>query len=76
MLLLAERKQKLENEEAESHTEILLDFLHRSQLRKQEKMIEVSAPLLFYFHCFVTSRYLGAIMPAPEAIVHIASMNE
>lgn len=51
LILLAERKQKLENEEAESLTEILLDFLHRSQLLKQEKMNEVSAPFLFYCSC-------------------------
>lgn len=55
LVLLAERKQKVENEEAESHTETLLDFLMRSQLRKQEKMNEVSAPFLLFlllFQCF------------------------
>jgi len=49
LVLLAEKKEELENEEAESHTDILLDFLHRSQLRKQEKMDEVSDPFLSFF---------------------------
>jgi len=48
-VLLTERKEKIENEEAESHTEVLLDFLHRSQLRKEEKMNEVSAPFFSFF---------------------------
>lgn len=70
LVLLAERKQKVENEEAESHTETLLDFLMRSQLRKQEKMNEVSAPFLLFllpFQCLIP------IIPVLE--VHIASMD-
>lgn len=46
LLLLNERKQKLEREEAESNIEILLDFLHHSQSQKQEKLQEVY-PTLF-----------------------------
>jgi E3 ubiquitin-protein ligase RFWD2 len=47
LLLLSEKKQELEREEAESNLETLLDFLHGSQLRKQEKLHEVSG--LFSF---------------------------
>uniref|UniRef100_A0A7I4DBE0 RING-type domain-containing protein n=1 Tax=Physcomitrium patens TaxID=3218 RepID=A0A7I4DBE0_PHYPA len=47
LLLLNERKQKLEREEAESNIEILLDFLHHSQSQKQEKLQEVQNDLQF-----------------------------
>lgn len=47
LLLLSERKQEIEILEAESHMDILLEFLHRSQLRKQEELHEVSASHLF-----------------------------
>lgn len=49
LLLLGERKQELELEEAESNTEILLEFLHRSQLRKREELHEVSALVFLTF---------------------------
>ena len=75
LLLLAERKQKLEDEEAESQTEILLDFLHRSQLRKQEKMNEVSAPFSFFLSFLLNSQCLVVIMLGVELFVHIASMD-
>ncbi|KAG0619816.1 hypothetical protein M758_4G167500 [Ceratodon purpureus] len=47
LLLLSEKKQQLEHVEAESNLEVLLDFLHRSQLRKQEKLHEVQNDLDF-----------------------------
>jgi E3 ubiquitin-protein ligase RFWD2 len=52
--LLCLRKQQLEQEEAESNMDILIDFLRRSQLQKQEELREVSALVLFAFsyHCF------------------------
>ena len=64
LLLLSEKKQELEHEEAQSNMEILLDFLHRSQLRKQEKLHEVSG--LFPF---LTSLVFLPIMPVPEAVI-------
>jgi E3 ubiquitin-protein ligase RFWD2 len=39
--LLGERKRKLEQEEAESNMDVLLDFLHLSRQRKQEELQEV-----------------------------------
>ena len=41
LLLLGEKKRKLEEEESESNMEILLEFLHRSRQRKQEELHEV-----------------------------------
>lgn len=41
LLLLGEKKRKLEEEELESNMEILLEFLHRSRQRKQEALHEV-----------------------------------
>lgn len=49
LLLLSERKQELELEEAESNMEVLLEFLHRSQLRKQEELFKVSALCTYLF---------------------------
>lgn len=40
--LLGERKRKLEQEEADSNMEILLDFLHRVWQRKQDELHEVN----------------------------------
>jgi len=39
--LLSERKKKVEQEEAETNMEVLLDFLHLSRQRKQEELLEV-----------------------------------
>ena len=39
--LIGERKRKLEQEEAESNMDVLLDFLHLSRQRKQEELQEV-----------------------------------
>lgn len=47
LLLLNERKQKLDREEAEINTEIIFDFLHRLQFRKLEAMKEVSSSDFF-----------------------------
>uniref|UniRef100_A0A7I4AMV6 RING-type domain-containing protein n=1 Tax=Physcomitrium patens TaxID=3218 RepID=A0A7I4AMV6_PHYPA len=47
LLLLNERKQKLDREEAEINTEIIFDFLHRLQFRKLEAMKEVQSDLQF-----------------------------
>ena len=41
LLLLSERKRKLEQEEAETNMEVLLDFLHLARQRKQEELLEV-----------------------------------
>jgi E3 ubiquitin-protein ligase RFWD2 len=38
--LLGERKQKLEQEEAESNMEVLLDFLQLSRQRKHDELKE------------------------------------
>ena len=40
--LLGEKKRKLEQEEADSNMEILLDFLHRVWQRKQDELHEVN----------------------------------
>lgn len=48
LLLLNEKKQELEILEAESNIDILLEFLHRSQLRKEEELHEVSASYLYH----------------------------
>lgn len=45
--LLAEKKRKAEQEEAETNMEILLDFLHRLQQQKQEELNELQADLQF-----------------------------
>ncbi|KAG0631240.1 hypothetical protein M758_1G237800 [Ceratodon purpureus] len=45
--LLTERKQQLEQEEAESNFDILLEFLRRSQLRKLEELRGVQNDLQF-----------------------------
>lgn len=44
--LLSERKKKVEQEEAETNMEVLLDFLHLSRQRKQEEMLEVRSQFL------------------------------
>ncbi|MCO5575097.1 hypothetical protein L7F22_028894 [Adiantum nelumboides] len=45
--LLAEKKRKAEQEEAETNMEILLDFLQRLQQQKQEELNELQADLHF-----------------------------
>lgn len=45
--LLAEKKRKAEQEEAETNMEILLDFLQRLQQQKQEELNELQADLQF-----------------------------
>lgn len=55
LLLLSERKQELELEEAESNLEVLLEFLHRSQLRKQEELYKVSDLCISYLFRVVFS---------------------
>lgn len=45
---LGERKRKLDQEEAESNIEVLLDFLHRSRHHKQEELHEVSRSHFFF----------------------------
>eukprot|EP00250_Pteridium_aquilinum_P012633 c20845_g1_i1 orf=359-2401(-) len=45
--LLAEKKRKAEQEEAETNMEILLDFLHRLQQQKQDELNELQADLQF-----------------------------
>lgn len=45
--LISERKKKVEQEEAETNMEVLLDFLHLSRQRKQEEMLELQGDL----HC-------------------------
>eukprot|EP00850_Spirogloea_muscicola_P011705 SM000073S21481 [mRNA] locus=s73:590196:595272:+ [translate_table: standard] len=47
LVLLAEKKRKAEQEEAEVNMEILLDFLHRSRQQKQEELAELRKDL----HC-------------------------
>lgn len=41
LALLAEKKHKAEQEEAEANMEILLEFLHRSRQSKQDELNEV-----------------------------------
>lgn len=48
--LLGERKRKLEQEEAESNMEVLLDFLHLSRERKQDELKEVNISILEVSH--------------------------
>lgn len=45
LCLLGERKRRLEQVEAESNMEVLLDFLYLSRQRKQEEMQEVKTPV-------------------------------
>lgn len=47
--LLAEKKRKMEQEEAETNMQILLDFLHCFREKKLEELNEVFAPEFFYF---------------------------
>eukprot|EP00246_Nothoceros_aenigmaticus_P016554 TRINITY_DN7609_c0_g1_i1.p1 TRINITY_DN7609_c0_g1~~TRINITY_DN7609_c0_g1_i1.p1 ORF type:complete len:682 (-),score=135.45 TRINITY_DN7609_c0_g1_i1:325-2370(-) len=47
LILLAERKRKAEQEEAECNMEMLLDFLHRSLQQKQEELSELQSDLEF-----------------------------
>ncbi|KAL2649172.1 hypothetical protein R1flu_017300 [Riccia fluitans] len=47
LLLLAEKKHKTEQEEAEMNMEVLLEFLHRSRQIKQEELNELQADLSF-----------------------------
>ncbi|GLJ12981.1 hypothetical protein SUGI_0202070 [Cryptomeria japonica] len=47
LTLLAEKKRKMEQEEAETNMEILLDFLQRLKQHKQEELNEVQADLQY-----------------------------
>lgn len=47
LALLAEKKRKAEQEEAEANLDILLDFLHRSRQQKQEELHELRSDLQF-----------------------------
>lgn len=47
LTLLAEKKRKAEQEEAETNMEILLDFLHRLHQQKQEELNELQGDLQF-----------------------------
>ncbi|KAL3686539.1 hypothetical protein R1sor_009113 [Riccia sorocarpa] len=47
LLLLAEKKHKAEQEEAEANMEVLLEFLHRSRQVKQDELNELQADLSF-----------------------------
>nr|WIG64894.1 constitutively photomorphogenic 1 [Ginkgo biloba] len=47
LTLLAEKKRKMEQEEAETNMEILLDFLQRLRLQKQEELNKVQADLQY-----------------------------
>ncbi|KAJ7555086.1 hypothetical protein O6H91_05G021900 [Diphasiastrum complanatum] len=46
LIVLAERKRKAEQEEAEANLEILLEFLHKSRQQKQEELNEIQGDLL------------------------------
>lgn len=47
--LLAEKKRKMVQEEAETNMQILLDFLHCLREQKLEELNEVFAPEFNYF---------------------------
>jgi E3 ubiquitin-protein ligase RFWD2 len=47
LALLADKKHKAEQEEAESNMEILLEFLHRSRQAKQDELNELQGDLEF-----------------------------
>ncbi|CAI5475008.1 unnamed protein product [Closterium sp. Yama58-4] len=47
LVLLAEKRRKAEQEEAEMNMDILLDFLQRSRQKKQAELDELRADLLF-----------------------------
>eukprot|EP00252_Welwitschia_mirabilis_P009384 TRINITY_DN21955_c0_g1_i2.p1 TRINITY_DN21955_c0_g1~~TRINITY_DN21955_c0_g1_i2.p1 ORF type:complete len:501 (+),score=97.83 TRINITY_DN21955_c0_g1_i2:149-1651(+) len=47
LTLLTEKKKKMEQEEAETNMEILLDFLQRLRQQKQEELNEVQADLQY-----------------------------
>eukprot|EP00897_Mesotaenium_endlicherianum_P000574 jgi/Mesen1/10517/ME000083S10023 len=47
LILLAEKKRKAKQEEAEVNMEILLDFLHRSRQQKQEELNELKNDLRY-----------------------------
>ncbi|KAH9313650.1 hypothetical protein KI387_022277, partial [Taxus chinensis] len=47
LILLAEKKRKMEQEEAETNMEILLDFFQRLKQQKQEELNEVQADLRY-----------------------------
>ncbi|CAM6088169.1 unnamed protein product [Calypogeia fissa] len=47
LAILADKKRKAEQEEAESNMEILLEFLHRSRQSKQDELYELQGDLEF-----------------------------
>lgn len=60
MSLLVEKKRKMEQEEAETNMQILLDFLQCLRKQKLEELNEVLEPELFsfqklHFSCFKLS---------------------
>lgn len=52
LILLADKKHKAEQEEAEANMEVLLEFLHRSRQIKQDELNEV--------HTIYTKKFLAS----------------
>ncbi|KAH7425083.1 hypothetical protein KP509_11G039000 [Ceratopteris richardii] len=55
--LIAEKKRKAEQEEAETNMEILLDFLQRLQQQKQEELNELEADLRYLREDVITVQH-------------------